>query len=297
MNVNPGAKFCPNCAYDFTQEAAGASAAETGPTSACPNCGTRVAAGQRFCPNCATPMGAGPAVAPGVQPQYGAGGYGGQAYGGAGYGGPGYGYDVQPRPSRAPVIIASIIAAVLLIGGGVAAYFFLIKKDNSNSNSNSSVASSSGTTSDANQNTSGGVNIPTIRNANITPPTGLEFPRSPDTPTTTGGPASGSPGDVVKRVLFAMARGDTDEYVRNLVKKERDVVSLAREPLEKVISSVAEQWRAQGGLQSVDIVDEQIDGDTAVVTFRARLGNGTGDQGKLNLMKENGEWKYRSTNL
>jgi hypothetical protein len=123
----------------------------------CSNCGTSVNPGAKFCPNCATPIAAGPPAGqqfPGQQNYGGGQGYQGgqQAYPGpqnypAGYQQPGPGYPApgyggpayaQPSSNKTPIILAIVL--LVLIGGGVAAYFLWFNKSDNTTQQASSDA-------------------------------------------------------------------------------------------------------------------------------------------------------------
>lgn len=148
QNVNPGARFCPHCAYDMTQAAQSSGYAPTQviQSSACPNCGAAVAPNAKFCPVCATPIGAG--FAGGVSSSGGQGYQSGAGYGGyssqPGYPGAGYGAPAR-RSSNMPLIIGAIVLLVL-IGGGVAAYFLWFNKPADSTDSNSAAKTNANST-------------------------------------------------------------------------------------------------------------------------------------------------------
>lgn len=139
-SVNPGAKFCPSCAYDLSQPAQSAAVAPTMvmQSQSCPNCGKAVAPGMKFCPACATPMGAGFSSAPvsSSGQNFQSGQSQPDAYSGypnqSGY--PNAGYNAQARGSNKMPIIIGAVVLVLLIGGGIAAYFLLSGKSASGGN-------------------------------------------------------------------------------------------------------------------------------------------------------------------
>ena len=52
--------------------------------------------------------------------------------------------------------------------------------------------------------------------------------------------------------------------------------------------------KGKGGLKSIDIDKEQINGDTAKVAFTLRFGNGETKSGEMQCVREDGDWKMVS---
>jgi rRNA maturation protein Nop10 len=99
------ARFCKNCAFDFSKAPApqpGADMAATIKMNQCPNCGSAVAAGARFCKNCASPI-----AGAGASPQYDQ----------PAYPQPGYAMPSRGGPNRRTLIIAAVAGGVILLTG------------------------------------------------------------------------------------------------------------------------------------------------------------------------------------
>ena len=108
--ADEGARFCKNCAFDFSKAPApqAAGLAETVKANACPNCGVAVAIGAKFCNNCAAPLagaGASHAQPANAQPAYAQPGYA-----------PRSGPSFLGGPNRKPILIAASVGGVALIG-------------------------------------------------------------------------------------------------------------------------------------------------------------------------------------
>jgi hypothetical protein len=93
-----------------------------------------------------------------------------------------------------------------------------------------------------------------------------------------------------------MEKGDTDSAMK--------MVSTAKMPegmkdskefkdkMKQVGDEAAKEIKGKGGIKSVNIKDEKVNGDNADVKFTITYGNGTEEKEETaKLVKENGEWK------
>jgi len=114
---------------------------------------------------------------------------------------------------------------------------------------------------------------------------------------------SDSPGDVVKKIIRATEKGDADEMISHLVKKERDLFNTntpqgsPKKMIEQKMAEGSKEAKQKGGVSSIDIKNEKIEGDTATVDFVVKMGNGETDPGTMKLVKEDGKWKVSTTAL
>lgn len=114
---------------------------------------------------------------------------------------------------------------------------------------------------------------------------------------------SDGPADVVKKIIKATERGDTDELISHLVKKERDMLSITtaqgsgKQMIEQSMVKSSKEAKDKGGVSSIEIKNEKIEGDTATVDFVVKMGNGESSPGSMKLVKEEGKWKARTTDL
>ncbi len=268
--VKPGAKFCPHCAYNFASPPQAPGLAETQIVQAqgCPNCGAAIKPGGRFCMNCAAPLG-GPA-------------YGNQAYGGQAPAARQYPnqYGAQPYPpgaarsSNATPIIIGAVVLVLLIGGGLATYFLLLKP--SDGNTNRSVALMT--------NSNSGASTGLTNSSSFS--TNTQIPRPVPTPVTMGM----SPSETVQEFTRAAELGDADGMLK-VTSSKAPGMDRMRLGLRIGASDIAKQFASKGGIDGVDVLDEQITGDTAKVTATTRYGNGQSATEVIDLVLEDGSWK------
>lgn len=261
--VKPGAKFCPHCAYSFISTTQPQRLAETQVvrTQGCPNCGAAIKPGGRFCMNCAAPLG-------GL-------GYGAQPQPARQYQDP---YAAQPYPpargqtNATPIIIGALVL-VLLVGGGLAAYFLWLKPSDGNANRSAALTNSSSSTPAGLTNSSA---IST--NTNIQRPT--------PTPVTMGM----SPSETVQEFTRAAELGDADGMLR-VTSSKAPGMDRMRLGLRLGAADIKKQFESKGGIDGVDVLDEQINGDTSKVTATTRYGNGQSATEIIDLVLEDGSWK------
>jgi hypothetical protein len=87
---------------------------------------------------------------------------------------------------------------------------------------------------------------------------------------------------------------DRDQYDERWQKLCSDKITKDKAKTEEVKSTFAAltpKIKDQGGL-TVEIISEDITGDTATVTFDLRYGNGQVEPCKYRLIREQGEWRH-----
>lgn len=95
------------------------------------------------------------------------------------------------------------------------------------------------------------------------------------------------PGDTVKDLAYAMEKGDT-ERVKEIVPGMQTM--LGNDKLDGMIKEAAADIKQDGGIKSVTIDKEEINGDTAKVTATVESGNGEKDTEDFVLSKIDGKW-------
>ena len=98
---------------------------------------------------------------------------------------------------------------------------------------------------------------------------------------------SDGPGDRVEALAYAMEAGDTETVV--------DIAPgmlalMGKEKLDGNIKEGAAKIKGEGGIKSVTIDKEEIDGETATVTATVVKGNGDKETEDFNLSKVDGKW-------
>lgn len=107
---------------------------------------------------------------------------------------------------------------------------------------------------------------------------------------------SSGPSGTLKSYIGHMEKGDSESAMK--------MVSTAKMPagmkdskefkdkMKQVGDEAAKDIKGKGGIKSVNIKDEKINGDNADVKFTITYGNGTEEKEETaKLIKENGEWK------
>ncbi|HXG92514.1 MAG TPA: zinc-ribbon domain-containing protein [Blastocatellia bacterium] len=96
---------------------------------------------------------------------------------------------------------------------------------------------------------------------------------------------SQSPGDSMKKLISALESGDR-ATVRSLVAK-----SEGESAVDELFRDAADDMRRAGGVDTVSINKEDVNGDTATVQFEVKYRNGKSDRDTVRLIKEDGVWK------
>jgi hypothetical protein len=102
-----------------------------------------------------------------------------------------------------------------------------------------------------------------------------------------GGAGGNSPGDVVKRYGTALCNGDTKAALNCIdPAKRKDVAEIIQMGTE-IASGFAKE---EGGLASITIVREEVEGDRALVGYQTKTKKG-GERGDTaHAEKINGTW-------
>lgn len=63
-------------------------------------------------------------------------------------------------------------------------------------------------------------------------------------------------------------------------------------PVDKLRSRLREEMDRSGGIKSVEIEKEDVNGDRATVYFRVNSNNGRTERDRVNMIREGGKWKF-----
>ena len=96
--------------------------------------------------------------------------------------------------------------------------------------------------------------------------------------------SSNSPSGVVKDFMKYTADGKANEAVA-LVSDQGQAIVTAFFPM------MTAEIKKKGGIKSIDIIKEEISGDTAAVTHVVKYGDGSTDEDSSKLIKQDGKWK------
>lgn len=95
------------------------------------------------------------------------------------------------------------------------------------------------------------------------------------------------PGDRVKEFTYAMEEGDT-ETVKEICPGMAAL--LPGEKLDGMVKEASIDAKAKGGIESITIDEETINGDSATVKATVTWGNGDSETDEVKMAKVDGEW-------
>jgi|GEM_PF-1835444 len=101
-----------------------------------------------------------------------------------------------------------------------------------------------------------------------------------------GGGASG-PGQTVKDFAYAMEAGDANKVGQIMPSMK---AMLGEEKLKGMMTEAAADMKKKGGIKSVTIDKEEVNGDSAKVTATIETGDGNKDTDDFTLSKVDGKW-------
>jgi hypothetical protein len=106
---------------------------------------------------------------------------------------------------------------------------------------------------------------------------------------TLGGCGGGSgPGESAAGFFKAAGAGDA-EKAKSFVAPE-DKAGDKGKMFDLMLPKFAEAAKAKGGIKSVTVVEEKIDGDTATVKLKFEFGNGTTENEEGKMKRVGGKW-------
>lgn len=101
-----------------------------------------------------------------------------------------------------------------------------------------------------------------------------------------------TPGDTVKEMMKRMEAGDIS--VSKLLAKDLAAM-LGEEKLSQAVEEEAAKIKEKGGITSIVIDEELIDGETAKVKYTLTFGNGDTEKEDAELVMEDGSWKVTAS--
>jgi hypothetical protein len=97
------------------------------------------------------------------------------------------------------------------------------------------------------------------------------------------------PGKTVQQFFNSLERGEIQEAKSYM--SSSSLQSLGSDKWDSVLVQLSQQISSSGGIDKVDITEENVNGDIASVTVQITFGNGTSETSVLDLVKENNQWK------
>lgn len=98
---------------------------------------------------------------------------------------------------------------------------------------------------------------------------------------------SAGPGDTIVELNKAMEAGDA-ETVKKIVPGMAAMVG--EDKLKGMMSEASAEAKKKGGIKSIEILKEEINGDTATVEHKVVWGNGDEEEETTELTKVDGQW-------
>jgi len=99
---------------------------------------------------------------------------------------------------------------------------------------------------------------------------------------------SPGPGKVVEKFYRYVEKGEL-ESAKNLFAKQ--IQEAMGGKLMAGLSEETNHIKDKGGVKDIEIINEEITGESARVTARVSYGNGSDKSDNTKLIKENGAWK------
>lgn len=104
---------------------------------------------------------------------------------------------------------------------------------------------------------------------------------------------SSSPGKTVEKFYRAVEAGEIDTAAGYLSNKV--LQNLGYEKLKQGLTQQTRNINDKGRIRTIEITNEDIIGETAQVTVKVTFGNGETTTEKINLVKEEGDWRIDMT--
>ena len=102
------------------------------------------------------------------------------------------------------------------------------------------------------------------------------------------GCADSGPASTVKQFYRSVESGELEEASEMLTGQM--VAMLGRDKIKAAMGKAMADSSKKGGIQSVDILSEEVDGAVAKVHLRMTYGNGETKEEELELIKVDGRW-------
>lgn len=103
------------------------------------------------------------------------------------------------------------------------------------------------------------------------------------------GPRLSAPAQTLKDFNYHIEAKETAE-ARELMSDSIQAM-LPTEKMALVVTEAAEEFERRGGIDQIQIDEEDIDGDIAHITFTIQFGDGTAESSTERLVRENDEWR------
>ena len=102
-----------------------------------------------------------------------------------------------------------------------------------------------------------------------------------------GGDGGGAPGDVAKRYVTTLTKGDADGALKCIDPAKRE---MARAMIPMGVAVASGFAKSEGGLDSVSILHVEEQGNVALVGYQTKTKQGMERRDNLRTEKVNGTW-------
>ena len=99
----------------------------------------------------------------------------------------------------------------------------------------------------------------------------------------------GGPGNTVQQFFNALESGQVQEAKSYM--SSGTLQSLGNDKWDSVLVQLSQEISNKGGIDKIDITEENVTGDIASVTIQLTFGDGAQETSVLDLIKENSKWK------
>jgi hypothetical protein len=100
---------------------------------------------------------------------------------------------------------------------------------------------------------------------------------------------SAGPDKTVQKFFTALDKGKVSEATGYL--SSATLSSLGMDKWQGALMEASNGFAEYGGIRSVKILEQDVQGDTARITFRITMGDGSEEVDTMDLVRENGDWK------
>jgi hypothetical protein len=112
--------------------------------------------------------------------------------------------------------------------------------------------------------------------------------------TSCGTSSSSSPGDISKKIMKDIEKGNFDAVIAVLSTEGEEITDEDKDGLIEIFEYQQEFMKKKDGIKSIEVIEEDINeaGDEADVKMKIIYGNGVEDTGIQTFVMEDGKWKY-----
>ncbi|HNX04622.1 MAG TPA: DUF4878 domain-containing protein [Opitutales bacterium] len=109
------------------------------------------------------------------------------------------------------------------------------------------------------------------------------------------GGTQSSPSGTIKAFASFLEKGDAKSAVE-LIDPAVVAQPEMKQKLQSLVAMGSGEIKNKGGIKSIEIVNEKVNGDTATVSVKYTYGNGTTDSESQDLVKVDGKWYLKMGN-